>query len=300
MLTAFAGVAHSQVSRADYDRALGMQAKFRGLVDHAPDAPHWIEGTHHFVYRRSTVAAPGRDPGYDFVWMNAETHAARLAFDHAKLAGALQLALGNPIKPEMLPLENYRIVDGETAIELVHANAIWRCDLAAYQCAKKRDLTPQDDDFDEGDDYDFTPKPINGDAGAKLSPDGKWLAYVENYNVVVRPKNAPLKTAMSDVAMQRTVLSEDGSEANYYAIDTLVWSPDSMHLAVYRIRPGYNRVIDYIESSPADQLQPKHSSMIYPKPGDVLPLYRPVLFDVAVRKEMPIDNALFPNPFELT
>jgi dipeptidyl aminopeptidase/acylaminoacyl peptidase len=80
----------------------------------------------------------------------------------------------------------------------------------------------------------------------------------------------------------------------------MVWSPDSSRLAIYRIRPGYQREVKYIESSPADQLQPKYSSMIYPKPGDVLPLYQPVLFDIAGRSEKPIDNSLFPNPYELT
>lgn len=55
---------------------------------------------------------------------------------------------------------------------------------ARMQCTKKLDLTPQDDHYDyEG--YDSTPKAIDGDAGAKLSPDGKWLAFVQNYNALV-------------------------------------------------------------------------------------------------------------------
>ena len=39
--------------------------------------------------------------------------------------------------------------------------------------------------------------------------------------------------------------------------------------------------------------------MVYPKAGDVLSLYQPVLFDVAGRRELPIDNSLFPNPYEM-
>ena len=39
--------------------------------------------------------------------------------------------------------------------------------------------------------------------------------------------------------------------------------------------------------------------MLYPKPGDVLALNQPVLFDIANRRELPIDNRLFPNPYEL-
>jgi dipeptidyl aminopeptidase/acylaminoacyl peptidase len=58
--------------------------------------------------------------------------------------------------------------------------------------------------------------------------------------------------------------------------------------------------VHYIESSPTDQLQPKYSSREYPKPGDVLDIAAPVLFDVANRKSMPIDNSLFPNPYSLS
>jgi dipeptidyl aminopeptidase/acylaminoacyl peptidase len=299
----------AQPAPADYERALDLQKKYRGLVDHAPEEPVWLEGSDHFVYRRSTVASDGREPGYEYVWGDAESDTARLAFDHTKLAAALAQVFQMPIKPEMLPLGNFHFVDHESAIQLVHANVLWRCDLVSYACAKVRDLTHDDDDFDEGDSYDFTPQPLNGEAHAKISPDGKWLAWVENFNVVVRPREeSTLKESAGKTpeairaaaALQNTMLSQDGSEGNYYAIDTLVWSPDSKHIAIYRIRPGYQRIVDYIESAPADQLQPKHSTMIYPKPGDVLPLYQPVLFDVAGHREQAIDNTLFPNPYELT
>jgi dipeptidyl aminopeptidase/acylaminoacyl peptidase len=311
LLTPLALVSQAALTKADYDRALGLQEKYRGLVDHAPGEPKWIEGTDHFVYTRTTLAAAGHEPGQEYIWVDAETGSSRPAFDQTKLAAALSNAFEAPIKPEILPLGNYHLVDHETALELFHANAIWRCDLAAYACTKKRDLTPDDDEFDEGDSYDFTPKPINDKARAKASPDGKWLAWVDNYNVVVAPKDAnPNEKPARDPAnrhlgpewndKQNITLSEDGSEENYYAVATLVWSPDSKNLAIYRIRPGYNRVVDYVESSPPNQLQPIHSTMIYPKPGDVLPLYQPVLFDMAGRREIPIDNALFPNPYELS
>src|SRR5579863_33867 len=307
---ALAGVSGAQVTRADYDRALAVQEKYRGLVDHAPDDPRWIEGTSHFVYRRSTAAAEGREAGNEYVWADANSGESGGAFDHAKLADALSKAWAMPAKPEALPLGNFHFIDNETAIETFHRNAVWRCDLKTYLCDKKRSLNPDDDDFDEGDEYDFTPKPINDEKRAKTSPDGKWQAWVENFNVVVRPvepKNESEKAAAPSHGAsahptddKKIVLSEDGSEENYYAVDTLQWSPDSKHLAIYRIRPGYKRIVDYIESSPADQLQPKHSTMIYPKPGDVLPLYQPVEFDVAAHREKPIDNSLFPNPYELS
>ena len=94
----------------------------------------------------------------------------------------------------------------------------------------------------------------------KASPDGKWEAFVKNYNVHVRAKGSK----------DTVPLSFDGSEGNYYTPASIRWSPDSTRLAVYRERPGYHRKIQYIESSPEDQLQPKYSTREYVKPGDAL------------------------------
>ncbi len=55
-----------------------------------------------------------------------------------------------------------------------------------------------------------------------------------------------------------------------------------------------------MESSPEDQLQPKRCRGLYAKPGDVLDLQQPVLFDVASKKQINVDNSLFPNPYDLS
>jgi len=283
-LSAAAG---AQLTPADYERALNIQEKYRGLVQHIPDQVEWIEGTDRFIYRR-TISG-----GHEFVAVDAETQSIKPAFDHARLAGVLSKALGEEIKPEALPFEGLHLEERGTAIKFVHAHALWRCDLTAYACEK----LPRPEDFSEDDDggYDSTPKAVNGAAHGVASPDGKWLAFVESYNIAIRPANVKPEEAKKQTA----VLSGDGSEDNYYAVETLAWSPDSKHLAAYRIRPGYRRLIHYVESSPADQLQPETETMVYPKPGDVLALYQPALFQIDAKQEVPIDNALFPNPYEM-
>src|SRR5262249_3287206 len=130
----------------------------------------------------------------------------------------------------------------------------------------------------------------NRPQGPVASPDGKWEASINNYNVLIRAAGS----------REPLMLSTDGSEGNYYEPRSLVWSPDSTRLAVFRVRPGYRRELNYIESSPEDQIQPKFSAIVYAKPGDVLDLEQPVLFDVIARKQINVDNSLFPNPYELT
>lgn len=286
LLTLPVGTAIAQLRPADYDRALGLREKYKGLVLHVPGDVKWIQDTHRFVYRRSIAG------GDEFVVVDGEKGSAQAAFDPARLATTLTKALGEPVRANALPLDHVTFFEKGAALTFMHERTRWRCDLTSY--ASKSAQEPKESDEDD-DSYDSTPPPVNGAAHAVKSPDGKWLAYVENYNVALRPAGADPK----DSEQQTMPLSEDGSEDNYYSVDTLAWSPDSKHLAVYRIQPGYKREVHYIESSPSDQLQPKSSTMVYPKPGDVLSLYQPVLFDVAGRREIPIDNTLFPNPYEM-
>jgi dipeptidyl aminopeptidase/acylaminoacyl peptidase len=121
--------------------------------------------------------------------------------------------------------------------------------------------------------------------------DGKWEALIENYNVFLK------RTGSKEPA---EALSFDGSEGNYYTFRSIAWSPDSRKLVAYHTRPGYDRQVHYIESSPVDQVQPKHSSMFYRKPGDALDIAYPALFDVESRKEVEIEHGLFPNPYNIT
>jgi dienelactone hydrolase len=120
--------------------------------------------------------------------------------------------------------------------------------------------------------------------------DGKWEAFIQNFNVFVKP--------LGD--QPAFPLSYDGSEGNYYTLRTVAWSPDSKKLAAYHTRPGYDRNVYFIESSPKDQLQPKPTMISYRKPGDALDIAWPVLFDVASKREIEIDHALFPNPYALS
>ncbi len=120
--------------------------------------------------------------------------------------------------------------------------------------------------------------------------DGKWEAFIRNFNVFVKPVGDH----------PAFPLSFDGTENNHYTLRSIAWSPDSKKLAAYHTRPGYDREIMYIESSPTDQIQPKHTQIHYVKPGDPLDIAHPALFDLASRKEIEIDDALFPNPFSLS
>jgi dipeptidyl aminopeptidase/acylaminoacyl peptidase len=277
----------AQINQADYTRASELGKKYSELAVNIPETPVWLEGSDTFVYRKTV------EGGHEFVLVDASSQTRKAPFDHAKLAAALGKASSKEYKAEKLPFARFKFVDKQVAIEFVLENARWQCDLTTYVCSNHGALRPEDDEYDSDDDYENIPKAVNSDTKVEISPDGKWQAYVVNYNVAMRPKDAKDRS-------QQIMLSTDGSEGDYYARSTIVWSPDSKRLVAYRILPGHHRVIHYIESSPANQLQPMYSSMVYPKAGDVLDLEQPVLFDVAAKREYPISNELFPNPFEIS
>src|SRR5437667_11359532 len=83
----------------------------------------------------------------------------------------------------------------------------------------------------------FPPRTQDQEPRAKTSPDGKWEAFIENYNVFVRAKGQK----------EGSPLSFDGSEGDYYTPSSINWSPDSGHLVAYCVRPGYKRQVHYVE-----------------------------------------------------
>jgi len=276
-----ASAAQAQGTLADYQRALGLREKYEALAPNLPGPVSWIEKTPRFWFRNSVK------DGNEFVVYDAETLARRPAFDHAKIAAALSTATGQEVKPFRLPFNGITFVDSEQAIEFNIAGDRWRCEVASSACRKLPPRGARRGGFG-------TPPPacvpVSAADAARKSPDGKWEALIVNYNVAVRETGKD----------KNTLLSSDGSEGNCYQINSLVWSPDSAKLAAYRAKPGYRRMVTYVESSPEDQLQPKTSSRFYAKPGDVLDLEQPVIFHVAAREQVPIPNTLFPNPYDLS
>ena len=262
---------------ADYERANGLREKFQALALDIPGRVVWIEKTHQFWYRKSV------QDGFEFELVDADKLAKQPAFDHEKLAAALNAASGEKVKAANLPFMMIRFKDGEKAVEFEAADFRWACDLTTYAVTKlgpveRRRPWPLDEPPESKE--------------PKASPDGKREAFIKNFNVWVRSKDKGKK--------DETALSLDGSEGNAYALSSIRWAPDSRRLAAYRVRPGYKRLVQYVESSPDDQLQPKAFTIPYAKPGDALDVEQPVVFDAEAKTRVEVDNSLFPNAFELS
>lgn len=120
------------------------------------------------------------------------------------------------------------------------------------------------------------------------SPDGRFAARIEHYNVIVRDQQSG----------EEYPLSTNGTESDPYE-SRFYWSPDSTRLVVVQRREGDNRQVHLIESSPEDELQPKLHVFTYEKPGDQIAHPRPRLFDLAQKTSMEVAEELFAQPWSV-
>jgi hypothetical protein len=154
-------------------------------------------------------------------------------FDHQRLAIELTIRTGVEYTPLTLPFadpaaqfvvkydgSNAYIQEGAMAVEFVHGGQLWRCDLQIkwdwnrvpptdYECLPRRPATPPS-----------APAPVT-----RVSPDGRWVAFIENANVAIRPA----------AGGATRVLSTDGTSGDAYQAGSLRWSSDSKTLTAYRV-----------------------------------------------------------------
>jgi dipeptidyl aminopeptidase/acylaminoacyl peptidase len=274
----------AQVTRSDYERAAGLRERYELATLGVAEAASWIGKTRRFHYRRSLAG------GHEFVVVDADTLETRRAFDHDRLAAALAKLLNEPFTALRLPFQSFSFLEDEPSIRFTVGQARVACQLGAAETSCRRDDPPVPAGALRGVNGPVRDPDRAPEATPKASPDGQWEALVRGYDLVIRPRAGGDEVA----------LTSDGTEADYYEHGSIAWSPDSKRLAAYRVRRGHRRLVHYVESAPEDQLQPRHWTLQYAKPGDVLDLEQPFVFEVETRRPIAVPNRLFPNPYDLT
>lgn len=271
------GWAVSQGTVDDYKRAYALREQYSARkVYYADVQPRWIAGTHEFWYVRHTPE------GNRYVVVDAGRRTRKDLFQHEKLAAALSRLSGKEVTPATLYLKDLRVNARLDTVRFVFDNHRW-----TYFTRKDR-LT------DEGRVPAPVPRPhwmVRDDEknhAPVLSPDGKYKAYIKESNIYVQE----LATG------RERQLRIDGTLGHYYSA-YIHWSPDSKKLAACKIRPVEKRYVHYVESSPADQLQPRLHTQEYAKPGDELPFKVPCIFHVESGEIIQPSTELFSHQYAL-
>jgi dipeptidyl aminopeptidase/acylaminoacyl peptidase len=243
------------VTAADYGRA----ERFLGpgvtpLVSGIAGRPTWLPDGR-FWYRVSVVG------GGEFIMVNPARRTRAPAFDHARLAEGLGVALGRTLEATDLPFQTFDLsADGRTLTVTVAppgppsapgARRNWSCDLRSYRCtaadtthAAARHEPPRD---------------------ADVSPDGTRAVFIRDHNLWVR-----------DLTTGRDVqLTTDGVEDFGYATNNagwvkrdapvVTWSPDSRKVATFQ---HDGRGVSRMHLVRTEVGEPTLESWRYPLPGD--------------------------------
>lgn len=281
LLLTCAIAARAQGTVDDYRRAESFlpwnagKLMFPGNVE-----PNFVAQGDTFFYRSSTRE------GDNFMLVDPAAKSRAPAFDRTRLALALSAANGKQYDPLHLLLRALEFIERDQ-IRFTLEETAWICDLTSYACAQTK---------------------YPGPAAHELaSPDGKWIAYLNDYDVFAR----------STVTGEVVQLSSDGTEGYDYGREdytpdfllndgdtprkpaiSALWSPDSKKLFTYRTDQRKAKQTYVLQSvTPNGGMRTLAHAYPYPLPGDTdLPTLEPVAFDLERRKQIDIDAQPLSEP----
>jgi len=259
LLVAVASEAVAQGTKADYERAASVRQRFAGKVLNATLRPTWFEDDSKFWY-----FAQRPDGKKEWVVVDVATGTKSIV----KQGDLPREAKPDSKRPprsstnDRPPFPSPRPTSGDLPQE-----------------AKPDSKRPPRSSTNDRPPFP-SPRPT--------SPDGQRTAFVRDHNLWLRDSKTK----------EESQLSLEGKSGDSYTGECY-WSPDSTKLVAIRRRPGGDRKVTLVESSPRDQVQPKVITYDYLKPGDPIAQSRPMLFDVTIRKAIEIEDRLFKNPWEL-
>jgi dipeptidyl-peptidase 4 len=285
-LILFAVSLNAQGTLEDYQRAQKfLPGNSRHLYTTGDVMPHWIEKTDRFWYRNAN-----RKGESEFIIVDAAQNTSGPAFDHARLAASLSRSTKQNQDPAKLPFDYIDFVEDGKAIRFEIDGAQWTCTLDSYEC--KRGESAAEGQYES------------------RSPDGRWVAYVENHNLFLRDSTTgtvlqltrdgepgwDYSTPIPSLRPMVTQQTEDVKER-----PAVFWSPDSSKFITYRIDSRNAGRFTSLQFVPPNQLRPKAFDVVYPLPGEVLPKAAPLIFDVRANtrvdvKTSPLDIAFQGGP----
>lgn len=269
LLIPFASIASEEMKDL-YKKADEYKSKYSNKFYGSKLTPSWIGNTSYFWY---SVYTPN---GTEYILVDVEKRSKKPAFDQKLLAQAIAKEIGKEVDQYKLPITKLTFNDSRTEITFKTSDKWFKSDLKKYKLTPTQAIPDPDPKYPEG----FWDYPNEDKPEAVVSPDGKKEAFVSEGDLFVREK------ASGEVKR----LSNDGSPSEYYS-SNIYWSPDSKKVVSSFYRPVKERQITLVESSPSTQLEPIYHTFDYAKPGDALPVVRPVLFNLEKGTQTHIEMA---------
>ncbi|WP_035483490.1 S9 family peptidase [Gaetbulibacter saemankumensis] len=267
---------YSQGTLEEYKKAIAIDSLFKNKVFNTPEEFHWMPNNNFWYINNSKQ-------GKAYYLVNTKSLNQRLLFDHKRMAHAINKTLQKHVSAENLKIDDLHYSANENSLKFKFENLVLSCNLNEYNLNVIDSIKNNENRGYWGNRFDETNnKPV-------LSPDKTRLAFIKNSNLYIRNiKNN-----------EEFQLSYDGALGNYYS-SYIKWSPDGKKIMAYKVKPGVEHTLYFVESSPENQLQPKLQSRDYLKPGDELPFKSPQLFIVDSKKHIKIPTEEFNSQFSIS
>lgn len=234
-----------------------------------------VNDSHSFVYTTQTPR------GKEFYMIDPEQKTQKNVFDQERLATSLSKILDKKMDAYNLPFQQFRFSNQQDSIFFRVDTTDYYAALSDYKVAMAKEQSWRRDIY--------WSTIFREDSKEKVpSPDGKKEAYISEGNLWIKDRESGKSQKLSD----------DGSPYEYYS-SNIYWSPDSRKIVSCKYRPGADRQLTLVSSSPQDQLQPKIETLDYLKPGDALPVRRPVAFLLDEDKIISFDVPEVESQYEL-
>lgn len=268
-------ILNGQGKLQDYQRAEKLLPEnIVELVFDLKVTPRWIgESGSSFWYRIQ------RRQGKVFMRIDPDEKRQFPAFNHTKLAESLSQILKKDIQPWNLPFDRFEYKNEERAIVFTLDEDAWLCDLNTYVCTKYQEKKSEN-------------------PSESRSPDGKWIAFVRDYNLFIRDVVSREEYPLSTDGINKY---DYGTTLSWYRLVNLSdpeeeppqiyvnWSPDSTMLVTQRLDRRSTKNLYLFQSTPEEGYRAHVYSYERALPGDQeLTMVEYVLFDIVNKKQIQV------------
>ncbi len=209
----------------DYARAEKfMPYNVNPLVLHSVENPNWTADNR--VWYRDTNAQ-----GYAFILIDPAKKTKGRAFDHAKLAKALQPFVPTrpngdaapAVDPNHLPIQTFTLSDNDKTVTVLAFGRRLSCDMSGDGLC----VAPDGSGAAGG-------RRRRAAGGVDYSPDGSKAAYIRDWNLWVRDLATGKETQLTTDGVKDYGYATDNAGWTHSDNPILVWSPDSKRIATFQ------------------------------------------------------------------
>ena len=253
--------------------AIFLSLESLGRAYKASITPHWAKDNSHFWYKNDLP-----DGKRQFVLVDLRKGSREEAFDHMRLASVLSESGIGKVEGDRLPIKSLSFdLDRHFASFEIKGQG-FRFQRKTNKLEKVESLpdsTYLPSLHDKSSKKRATPTTEKKHRPSrKISPDGKWRAFVKEHNLYVE----------SIKSGKQIQLSEDGKEGHSYQAP--YWATNSESLVAWRVKPGQVGEVYLLESSPRGGGRARLHKRRYALPGDEFTSHELNWFAVTEKKQI--------------